>query len=169
MMKIIKKAKGGLTGLYKSSRWSAISKLLDADSRTLLDVGCGDLFIYDKLKDRYRLTLVDYSPKHNLIGKEDVMNLSFPDKSFDIVLCQQVLEHVFDPVKAIAELKRVTAKQLVITVPYEPFFTLLRLLSWEKEHLWAVTPAILRFYLGDPVYENKLFFKRYYLGVWRFG
>ena len=103
-----------------------------------------------------------------MIKKEDVQNLSFPDKSFDIVLCQQVLEHVHDPVKAISELKRVAGKQLIISVPYEPFFTLCRFLNWEKEHLWAITPRVLKVYLGEPVYESKVFLKRYYVGAWKF-
>lgn len=153
--------------LIKNYRFKVISKLLDANSKTLLDIGCETLFYYNKLKKRYDITLADYSPKDKVIKKEDVQNLSFKDKSFDIVLCQQVLEHVPNPVKAISELKRVTKKQLIITVPYEPFFTLFRFFNWEKEHLWAVTPKLLKFHLGKPAYENKFFFKRYYIGIWK--
>lgn len=113
--------------------------------------------------------MADYHPRHDSILKEDIQQLSFNDHQFDIVLCQQVLEHVPDPVKAIKELRRVAARQLIITVPYEPFFSIARLCCWEKEHLWAVTPLVLKHYLGAPIFENKLFFKRYYLGVWNFG
>jgi SAM-dependent methyltransferase len=147
-------------------RWENVNGLLDPNGKTLLDIGCRDLFVYNKLKDKYEITLVDCALTNKLILEGDIQNLSFPDKSFDIVLCQQVLEHVFDPVKAISELKRITRRQLVITLPNEPFFTFFRLLSWEKEHLWAITPGVLRVYLGDPVYEREIFFKRYYVGVW---
>ncbi len=154
--------------LIRSYRWEVVSRLLDDNSKTLLDIGCQELFFYEKLKGKYRITLADSAPRNHLVKKEDVQELSFADKSFDIVLCQQVLEHVLNPVKAISELKRVAIKQLIISVPYEPFFTLCRFFIWEKEHFWAITPQILKFYLGDPVYENKVFFKRYYLGVWKF-
>jgi len=167
-MNFIKILKVQIYNLIRSYRFRVVNKLLDDHSKTLLDIGCDELFFYDKLKDKYDITLADCSPRTEQIKKEDVQNLSFADNSFDIVLCQQVLEHVPDPVKAILELKRVAAKQLVISVPYEPFFTLCRFLTWEAEHLWAITPRLLKFHLGDPVYENKICLKRYYIGVWKF-
>ncbi len=167
-MGILKSAETYLYKLLRLYRWRAINKLLDTNSRTLLDIGCEDTFFYNKLKNRYIVTACDYTPENSIIKKENIQNLTFKDRSFDIVLCQQVLEHVPDPPKAIRELKRVAAKQLIVSVPYEPFFTFFRFLVWEKEHLWAVTPKILKFYLGKPVYERKIFLKTYYLAVWRF-
>jgi len=155
--------------VIKAYRMARVSKLLDPAARSLLDIGCQDLTLYRRIKDRYAVTLADIDPKDPVIVKGDVQRLSFKNKSFDIVVCQEVLEHVPDPVKAMVELKRVAAKQLVITVPYEPFFSLWRFLTWEKEHLWAVTPAALRVQLGKPAYETTLFLKRYYLGIWKFG
>ncbi|MDD4893811.1 MAG: class I SAM-dependent methyltransferase [Candidatus Omnitrophica bacterium] len=167
-MGLLKNAETRLYNLLRLYRWRAVNKLLDTNSQTLLDIGCEGMFFHDKLKDRYKVTVSDYCPKNSAIKKEDIQNLSFEDKSFDIILCQQVLEHVPDPPKAILELKRVAKKQLIISVPYEPFFTFFRLLIWEKEHLWAITPKILKFYLGEPAYEHKIFLKTYYLAVWRF-
>lgn len=143
-----------------------VRKLLDRESRTLLDIGCRDSLLYNSIKEKYQVTLADISPSSSLIKKEDVQNLSFQDRSFDIVLCQEVLEHVLNPVKAISELKRVAKKQLIISVPLEPFFTIWRFLSWEKEHLWAITPRLLKIHLGEPARERNIFFKRYYIAVW---
>ena len=167
-MNFVKALKIQIYNLIRSYRFTVVNKLLDDHSKTLLDIGCDELFFYNKLMDKYKITLADSSPRSEQIKKEDVQNLSFADNSFDIVLCQQVLEHVPNPVKAILELKRVTTKQLIISVPYEPFFTLCRFLTWEAEHLWAITPRLLRFHLGEPVYENKICLKRYYVGVWKF-
>ncbi len=167
-MSILRPIKVRIYKTIRIYRCNVIKRQLDTACKTMLDIGCQELYFYDQLKKDYDITLADYMPKLDVIKQEDVQNLSFEDNSFDIALCQQVLEHVPDPVAAIKELKRVAKKQLIITVPYEPFFTLARFLTWEKEHLWAVTPAVLKHYLGPPVYENKIFFKRYYVGVWKF-
>lgn len=153
--------------LLKQYRYRFVRRLLDKNSKTLLDIGCRDLFFYNRLKQMYDITLADIEPKYKLIKKENVENLSFKDNSFDIVLCQQVLEHVYDPVKAIKELKRAARKQLVISVPYEPFFSILRFFIWKKEHVWAIRPEVFKHHLGKPAYEKKIFFKRYYVGIWK--
>jgi ubiquinone/menaquinone biosynthesis C-methylase UbiE len=48
-----------------------------------------------------------------------VENLPFGDRSFDTVLCTHVLEHILDYRKAIAELRRITRRRLIIVVPRE--------------------------------------------------
>lgn len=161
------KMQKGIHNLIKRYRMRFIKKLLDKEGKTLLDIGCKDASLHGLLKNKHEVILADISPASDLIKKEDVQSMSFKDRSFDIVLCQQVLEHVPNPIKAIAELKRVAKKQLIITVPNEPIFTALRFLFWEKEHLWAVTPAVLKMHLGNPVYEKTFFLKRYYVGIWK--
>ncbi|MFH1971913.1 MAG: methyltransferase domain-containing protein [archaeon] len=153
--------------LLKRLRWRAVRKVIGGNGK-LLDIGAQDLYFYNQLKNRFDIVLSDFDPKLDIIKKEDVQNLSFEDNTFDVVLCQEVLEHVQDPVRAIKELKRVCRKRLIITVPNEPYFTLLRGFKWDREHLWALTPRLFKTYLGRPVYEKKIVCKRYYLGVWEF-
>ena len=47
----------------------------------------------------------------------DASNLPFEDKSFDFVISSHVLEHLFDPIAAIHEWRRVARKYIFITVP----------------------------------------------------
>ena len=47
----------------------------------------------------------------------DVERLPFDDKSFDTTLCDHTLEHVRNFEKAVAELVRVTRRQLLVIVP----------------------------------------------------
>jgi SAM-dependent methyltransferase len=47
----------------------------------------------------------------------DVRNLPFKDNSIDLLLCSEVLEHVHNYRKSLAELFRVTKKYLVISFP----------------------------------------------------
>lgn len=152
--------------IIRIRRYHVISSLLNRDATSLLDIGCSDSEFYNKVKNQYEITLADYEPAGDGILKEDVQQLSFQDDAFEIVVCQQVLEHVYNPIEAMKELRRVARKQLIITVPYEPFFSLARGLIWEKNHLWAVTPAILKHYLGCPDFEATIVLKRYYIGVW---
>jgi SAM-dependent methyltransferase len=55
-----------------------------------------------------------------------VVALPFPDKSFDVVGCFEVLEHLPDdlPRQALAELHRVAKRAVVLSVPHEPLFSL---------------------------------------------
>lgn len=45
----------------------------------------------------------------------DVEELPLPDKSVDLVFCNDVIEHVPDPQKAIREMERVAAKYLIVS------------------------------------------------------
>jgi SAM-dependent methyltransferase len=49
--------------------------------------------------------------------------LPFPDRSIDTVVCTHTLEHVIDLQTALSELRRVTARRLIVVVPRErPYY-----------------------------------------------
>ena len=75
----------------------------------------------------------------------DVHDLKFPDGSFDIAVCNAVLEHVDDPQRAIAELRRVLAPSGVIWVEV-PFIQ-----AYHPSPLdhWRVTPSGLRLWMRE--------------------
>ena len=50
---------------------------------------------------------------------EKVETLPFPDGAFDTVICTHVIEHIVDYRAAIAELRRIARKRLIIVVPKE--------------------------------------------------
>jgi len=55
----------------------------------------------------------------NAMVEMDITNIEYPDESFDIIICNHVLEHIVDDRKAINELKRVAKKNgtVVLMVP----------------------------------------------------
>lgn len=76
----------------------------------VLDVGCG-VKPYQPLFAPFAATYVGVDPVENphaeLLGS--IEDLPVEDGSFDVVLCNQVLEHCDNPMRAVAELRRVTA------------------------------------------------------------
>jgi SAM-dependent methyltransferase len=93
----------------------------------VLDVGCGAK-PYEPLFAGYSASYVGVDPVDNPRAelKGEVEALPVEDASFDVVLCNQVLEHCSDPVLGVRELNRVTApggRVLASThgvMPYHP-------------------------------------------------
>lgn len=142
--------------ILRRLRYRTYLPFLDRSLRTLLDLGCSDgVFV-----ERARAMGFDAT------GTDLENDVTTSRRSADIVTCFQVLEHVKDPPAAIRNIAGLPWKQLIISVPNEPWFSLWRA-GWEPEHLWAVTPAVLRLYLGEPQWERRFGLGRYYVGVWR--
>lgn len=102
----------------------AIASVSGELSGRLLDVGCGTQPYRDLLSHcRYVGMDID-SPHARSLGTADVFydgrRFPFEDASFDSVLCNQVLEHVFNPDEFLTELRRVLAPEgrLLLTVPF---------------------------------------------------
>ncbi len=76
----------------------------------MLDVGCGvkpyEPFFAPHVSEYVGVDVVA-TPYADLVGA--VEQLPVPDASFDLVLCNQVLEHCDDPAAAVGELRRVLA------------------------------------------------------------
>lgn|SRR5690606_12387082 len=101
----------------------------DIVGSSVCDVGCGTGALLRRIRDAYsvkaRLVGVDFvvNDAAAIEGVEYVParieNLPFDDKAFDTVVCTHVIEHVLDYRHAIAELRRITGKRLIIIVPRE--------------------------------------------------
>ncbi len=96
--------------------------------QTVLDVGCGRGPF--KIFSEYESTGVDVYPDaliraqangyYHKLMKCDARELPFKDKSFDVVTCMQLIEHISkDEGKAlIAKLERIARKKVVIMTPW---------------------------------------------------
>lgn len=104
-----------------------IAKDIEGDS--VCDVGCGTGFllksIAEQRPDLKKLTGVDFViddadalPGIDYVAAK-IEDLPFEDNAFDTVICTHVIEHVLDYRAAIAELRRVARKKLIIIVPRE--------------------------------------------------
>lgn len=113
---------------------------------SVLDVGCGEGFTLKILKGKGIGRVhqgIDYSKKAIEIGKKDnpelklqvgdIYNLKFKDNSFDLVVSTEVFEHLDEPEKALSEIKRVSRKYILLSVPNEPWFYLSNYTQWGKD------------------------------------
>jgi SAM-dependent methyltransferase len=113
--------------LVRWLREEAIRAHEDLGTYRVLDVGCG-LKPYESLFTPYAASYVGVDPVDNPRAelKGAVEDLPVEDGSFEVVLCNQVLEHCTDPTSAVRELRRVTApggRVLASThgvMPYHP-------------------------------------------------
>lgn len=96
----------------------------------ILDAGCGDGAMTEDLarhtgagaigvdlslkRARYAST----ADARASFGLGSIYELPFPDNSFALVICADLLEHLDDPERAVRELVRVSKNQVILTVPY---------------------------------------------------
>ncbi len=138
----------------------ARSAVADSGAISVLDVGTGEGLFWDN------------SPAHTLFGIDirvdalarastereiipiaaSATKLPFRDRSFDFVTAVEIFEHLDNPGLAAAEISRVSRSGGIVTVPWEPWFSLLvlvgtgkhwRRLGREEEHIQAFGPAQL--------------------------
>lgn len=148
---------------YLIRRWlDRVSSLLDESGR-LADIGVGEGLALERVGPSAPLIVgVDY--RHDKLGvarsrvpglrplQADAGMLPLVDRSFDTVLCIEVLEHLVTPDAAVAELARITRNACLVSVPWEPFFRLGNLgrgknvgrLGNDPEHVQQFSPRRLR-------------------------
>ena len=107
---------------YRFRKWR-IAKHVPG-SGLILDIGSGTAPVSPDLKRTVVADLSEEAIKHIVCASKaatSITGMSFGDALFDCVLCSEVLEHIPDDGKAIAELRRVLKPGgvLVATVPYQ--------------------------------------------------
>jgi 2-polyprenyl-3-methyl-5-hydroxy-6-metoxy-1,4-benzoquinol methylase len=120
----------------KTIGFEKVTRFQSVANKTLLDVGCGDGYWSDQATAKgYTVTSIDHEKYYANTQVVDLdSGLAFSDESFDVVWCSEVLEHLYDPVAMIKEIKRVLKQQglLVLTSPNSYFWlytVVLRLLG----------------------------------------
>ena len=106
---------------------------------SICDVGCGTGQLVREIKqarpELTNLSGVDFILDDKAVQDTSVEwveapieNLPFEDNQFDTVICTHVLEHILDIHTALDELRRISAKRLIVVVPIE------------REHVYTFNP-----------------------------
>ncbi|MDH0896694.1 MULTISPECIES: glycosyltransferase [unclassified Pseudomonas] len=100
--------------------------MIPKDVQSILDAGCGNGIITNLLMPRWRVTGCDISESalaHVQVPclVADMRALPFKDRSFDLVLSSDVIEHLPDGIytEALGEIARVSSRYVLIAVPYQ--------------------------------------------------
>lgn len=137
--------------------------------RSVLDAGCGEGETLARLERLLpeRVAAVDISAeavaftarRHSRVDAREASldELPYGEDAFELVLCLEVLEHLRDPAAGLAALARVGSRDLVISVPHEPWFRIgsllrgkyLRGLGNHPEHLNHWNAGTLREFLEE--------------------
>lgn len=114
---------------------ASIVKSLEPE--TLLDCGCGEGFVSEVLFTELpalQITGFDVLPEsvelaqlrnpRGTYSTGSIYEIDQEDDSFDVAVAFEVLEHLHEAEKALAEMTRVARNYVVLSVPHEPFFCL---------------------------------------------
>ena len=155
-----------LQKLWHTKKLAEVLKLLPKDAKKVLDIGCSSAVltaeIAKQLKnskvagiDSYR-EAIDFAKSkypHLELKVADAHKLPYKDKSFDLVVCTETLEHVTDPKKSLLEMKRVLKKGGKAIISMDSGSLLFRTIwffwtkskgrVWENAHLHEFSAALL--------------------------
>ena len=112
--------------IFGRQRLAYLERWLDLGSiDSALDVGCGDGFSTVFMAERIRrVWAIDRSasmlarhPARGVLARADFLQLPFADGAVDLVYCWEVLHHLPDPSRAVAEMARVSRRYVLIAEP----------------------------------------------------
>lgn len=114
-----------------------VSIVENLEPETLLDCGTGEGFVTEVLLSALpNLQIAGFDVLPECVGLAQMRNpranfsvgsihdIQQEDNSFDVAIALEVMEHLHDADKALAEMARVASKYVVLSVPHEPFFCL---------------------------------------------
>lgn len=145
--------------LWHNLKLQAIKSVLPDKVLTFLDVGCADGYFLNRIAGFLPKTQVygiDISPKLIKAAKKkypkinfkvaDAHKLPFKEKTFDLIICTETLDHTYKPEQVLLEIKRVLKKtgkiileldsgSLLFRLVFIVWINFLRGKVWQNAHL----------------------------------
>ena len=161
------------------------SLLSDLKFESLLEVGCGEGYLLKRLEKQLHgveLLASDISPE--IIAEAELLipkvpklvasayDLPLEDKSRDIVLACEVMEHVEQPSKLLVEAKRIARKHCIFSVPHEPWWRIANMIRGKYLNDFGNTPGHIQHWNKSKLMNliNSVFDKprHQFVGLWQF-
>ena len=106
-----------------------INSIISTNSENLIDVGCGNGFLLNKIKlplSKFGCDVFEEDKYKNNqtfnYSTQNIKRLKFKDSFFDTVICCHTIEHIPDINSAVNELKRIAKREIIIVVPKQRFY-----------------------------------------------
>ena len=128
------------------------------EAESILDLGCGEGFVIRYLRNHnnnLRFEGLDINKEAINMAKKlnpdvnfvicNLYKLQYNENSFDLVMLTEVLEHLEDPEKVMNVVKKISNKHFILSVPWEPLFSISNLLRGKNILKWG----------NDPEHINK--------------
>jgi len=160
-----------LRKIMKKFKRDLLTAIRIANPKNIFDIGCGDGHVTKFIKDNTDVSIVgaDLSPEIIRVAKNDYPDINFyirsifdtkeKTKSYDLVIASEILEHLKEPEKALKEMKRISKRYCLITVPNEPYFTLANISQLKHLKHFGLNPDHLQFWTKRSLHRmlNKHF------------
>ncbi|MBI4021213.1 MAG: class I SAM-dependent methyltransferase [Candidatus Aenigmarchaeota archaeon] len=111
---------------HEQANYSLLRHLLAFSGKRVLDVGCGQGYLLSKLRKDNVIAGVDYIPDNPYRIPKKVVDLDrdrlpFRPRSFDVIICSNVLEHITRPLHVLQQVKTCLAPggMAIIALPNE--------------------------------------------------
>lgn len=126
---------------------------------SVLDVGCGEGFVASYLGDRIgqlwiagldasdeALRFAAARTKLGRFVQADATVLPIANRSVDLAIALEVLEHLPDPEWALCELRRVSRGPVIVSTPNQPYFAGANLARLKNVRTWGDDPEHLQWW-----------------------
>jgi len=151
-------SKNPLVRFVHRNRIQILASLLPKKKSKILDAGCGEghliqrLYKADSKHEYYGFDVKDIAlkraRKRNPYAKfylKDLSNTGIEDNFFDVIMCSEVIEHIYNYEEVLKELVRISKKTLILTFPNETLWTMSRFLIGRRpikvpDHVNSFTP-----------------------------
>lgn len=164
-------------------------KSQNENPKNILDVGCASGWFLSELNKEFEKTeafgidvykrAIEYGKKKykNInLKKADAHKIPYSSNSFDVIICNEVLEHVEDPDKVLKEMIRVLKKDGVLVVEIDTgnwlfklvwfFWTNVRKGVWRDSHVHVFnTDKLRRLFLNNGLKIEKENFFNFAMAV----
>lgn len=156
-------------GKYYINQRTEMLDFFPLNSKTVLDVGCGQGNFAKQIKDLYHTETwgIEYMESHAkeaqkvldkvFIGECEKFIDDLPDNYFDAIYFNDVLEHLFDPYKVLEKMKqKLTAKgRIISSLPNIRYHNALKMLilnkDWKYEDSGVMDHTHVRFFTKKSI------------------
>lgn len=130
-----------------------LNTVASVEANQCLDVGSGEGFLLECLHSQFphlRIISSDLSKKMQALAKQNTSLdgivasaeiLPFANHAVDLVLACEVLEHLYCPEKALAEMSRISRNFCILSVPREPIWRVMNMVRLSYPSSFGNTPG----------------------------